>query len=616
MRWVGLAALCAAAVACGTLLQRRVRLMTTGRQTPRRSTSRPAPAPGAVSFERQVRPLLERRCVVCHACYDAPCQLKLTSWDGIARGGIEGAGLQGPAARGARPPGCTRTPRLHVGVARARLLPGPERARPGPRGEPGGQPAVSAAGAEAPAPDAGRWRCCRHRFELSLDAERKCPRLEQHAGYEKDQPLWGMPYGMPPLDDAEHALLERWLAAGAPAERAPAVAGGGAEPGPAVGGVLQRRLAASSSWSRATCSSTCSSRTCTSRAIRSGGSSTSCARGRRRASPSNASPPGGPMTRPACRGCITAWSSIPRASSTRRTCPTPSARHGCGAGARCSSSRATRSLPCPAYDPDDGGEPVRRVPRAARAGTAPVPAGRRPLPHHDFHQGAGVPGPGRPQRHQRSLLDRVHRSGRSGRPARPSSSRPSAGSCACRWRGRARTRSWRAGGGTWRARRRTCRRSPTFWSAQLGPEEKVDLDLVWDGDGVNPNAALTVFRNFDAATVVTGLVGPPPKTTWVLSYPLFERISLSAGRGLRRVRQRRPPAGRPPVHGFSAHGGRVQSRWCSCRRQTRSALADQLVSGRRGRGAEVRVRKGGPLRPRTGHRLPHRRSAAASFTRS
>ena len=52
-----------------------------------------------------------------------------------------------------------------------------------------------------------------------------------------------------------------------------------------------------------------------------------------------------------------------------------------------------------------------------------------------------------------------------------------------------------------------------FLERTLGPEEKVDLHLVWDGDGVNPNAALTVFRNNDAATVVTGLVGPPPKTS-------------------------------------------------------------------------------------------------------
>ena len=40
-----------------------------------------------VSYDNQVRPLIERRCVVCHGCYDAPCQLKLSSPEGIERGG-------------------------------------------------------------------------------------------------------------------------------------------------------------------------------------------------------------------------------------------------------------------------------------------------------------------------------------------------------------------------------------------------------------------------------------------------------------------------------------------------------------------------------------------------
>ena len=30
--------------------------------------------------------MIEQRCTVCHGCYDAPCQLKLTSTDGIDRG--------------------------------------------------------------------------------------------------------------------------------------------------------------------------------------------------------------------------------------------------------------------------------------------------------------------------------------------------------------------------------------------------------------------------------------------------------------------------------------------------------------------------------------------------
>src|SRR6185503_15659430 len=44
-----------------------------------------APAAGAPLYA-EVRPILERRCVVCHGCYDAPCQLKLGAWEGIARG--------------------------------------------------------------------------------------------------------------------------------------------------------------------------------------------------------------------------------------------------------------------------------------------------------------------------------------------------------------------------------------------------------------------------------------------------------------------------------------------------------------------------------------------------
>ncbi len=52
----------------------------------------------------------------------------------------------------------------------------------------------------------------------------------------------------------------------------------------------------------------------------------------------------------------------------------------------------------------------------------------------------------------------------------------------------------------------------------------LNLDWVWDGDGHNQNAALTVFRHFDSATVVEGLVGQSPKTAWIIDYPILERI--------------------------------------------------------------------------------------------
>jgi len=58
----------------------------------------------------------------------------------------------------------------------------------------------------------------------------------------------------------------------------------------------------------------------------------------------------------------------------------------------------------------------------------------------------------------------------------------------------------------------------------LNSPEDITLDLVWDGDRKNKNAALTVFRHFDNATVVKGFVGDTPKTAWLIGYPLLERL--------------------------------------------------------------------------------------------
>jgi hypothetical protein len=55
-------------------------------------------------------------------------------------------------------------------------------------------------------------------------------------------------------------------------------------------------------------------------------------------------------------------------------------------------------------------------------------------------------------------------------------------------------------------------------------EGDISLEIVWDGNGTNDNAALTVFRHFDSATVEKGLVGEPPKTAWLIGYELLERI--------------------------------------------------------------------------------------------
>jgi len=50
------------------------------------------------------------------------------------------------------------------------------------------------------------------------------------------------------------------------------------------------------------------------------------------------------------------------------------------------------------------------------------------------------------------------------------------------------------------------------------------LKDIWDGDGRNPNALLTVFRHFDTAVVTKGATGDLPKTGFILDYALFERL--------------------------------------------------------------------------------------------
>jgi hypothetical protein len=39
-----------------------------------------------ISFINDIKPILDKRCVSCHSCYNSPCQLKLSSFEGIQRG--------------------------------------------------------------------------------------------------------------------------------------------------------------------------------------------------------------------------------------------------------------------------------------------------------------------------------------------------------------------------------------------------------------------------------------------------------------------------------------------------------------------------------------------------
>jgi hypothetical protein len=64
--------------------------------------------------------------------------------------------------------------------------------------------------------------------------------------------------------------------------------------------------------------------------------------------------------------------------------------------------------------------------------------------------------------------------------------------------------------------------------AFLHNAQSVDISnsmrYIWNGDGKNPNAGLTIYRHFDSASVTQGLEGDYPETAWIIDYPLLERI--------------------------------------------------------------------------------------------
>src|SRR5271165_5807290 len=73
-----------------------------GKSEPARYDTPLPPQPNDVRYG-DVAPILQSRCVVCHGCYDAPCQLKLTAWEGIARGASADRVYDGTRLRAAPP---------------------------------------------------------------------------------------------------------------------------------------------------------------------------------------------------------------------------------------------------------------------------------------------------------------------------------------------------------------------------------------------------------------------------------------------------------------------------------------------------------------------------------
>jgi hypothetical protein len=184
---------------------------------------------GAPDYWKEVRPLLDQRCVSCHACYDAPCQLNLTSYAGITRGASAHTVYSSSRLIADEPT------RLNFDALTNREWRAKgffpvlnERAQVAEANREGGVLyRMLALKREAPWPTSGTVN--NKDLDFSLDREQTCVRAAAMDDYAKRHPQRGMPFGLPPLADAEYSTLTRWLEAGAPyappASPSPPVAG-------------------------------------------------------------------------------------------------------------------------------------------------------------------------------------------------------------------------------------------------------------------------------------------------------------------------------------------------------------------------------------------------------
>lgn len=166
---------------------------------------------------QDVKPVFDRKCIACHGCYDAPCQLKLESPQGLQRGATKQLVYDGTRLKDAPPT------RLHVDA----LTPAGWRNK--------GfhsvlAPVVKSSLFKEPQSilrhlvELGRRQPVAVNKPLSDDyrigiyRDNDCASSDEFNQYLEENPKGGMPYGVVGLTDREYHKLTTWLKQGAPIE--------------------------------------------------------------------------------------------------------------------------------------------------------------------------------------------------------------------------------------------------------------------------------------------------------------------------------------------------------------------------------------------------------------
>jgi hypothetical protein len=477
----------------------------------------------AVEYERDIRPIMDRRCLVCHGCYDAPCQLKLNSIEGVLRGSnkeriYDGERLSaGALSRLFEDAQTTAAWREHgfYPVLNERQN------SPSANLQAGVMARMLELKQQHPLPVS---KVLPASFDLSLERKEECPKIEEFDKFVSKHPDWGMPYGLPAVSPVEHSKLLDWLALGAPATKIKPLSANltkEVEYWESLfnGDSLKHQLVARYIYEHLFLGHLY---------LQDAGSDTiffKLVRSR--------TPPGRPLDLIATRrpyddpGVDRVYYRLWRDPSsnvakTHMPYQLTTARRELWRKWFIEPTYSVTELP--SYDARTASNPFvtfNAIPVWARHSflideaqftvmnfiKGPVCRGNLALNaiQDRFWVFFTAPQPAMKEKFSQFL------SAQSEQLRLPAEAESGLWSIA-HWR------SYSQGQSSY------LQAKGDYIRNNFSDFEQIQLNTFWDGNGANPNAALTVFRHYDSATVVQGLVGEPPQTAWLIDYPIFERI--------------------------------------------------------------------------------------------
>ena len=168
----------------------------------------------SVSYSRDIQPIFTHNCVACHACYDAPCQLNLGSGEGVERGASKATVYDGTRTH------TQDTTRLFMDAHGA-----PAWRRKDFHSvldQQGGQAALMARmlelGHATPLPANSKLP---DDLAIGIDRVNQCALPGEFADFAGKNPMAGMPFAVTGLTEQDYQTVQRWLQQGAPVDQQP-----------------------------------------------------------------------------------------------------------------------------------------------------------------------------------------------------------------------------------------------------------------------------------------------------------------------------------------------------------------------------------------------------------